>query len=337
MTASLADVFASQDQLITRDQALVYLTPSELHSRLGKRWRVALPGVYSSTTNALSYRQELRAGLLHAGPAAQIGDLSALRLYKVPFLPADPLVRVLVPGNVQRISTEFVVVRRTARLPEPVMVAGLPTVPLHRAVADFARRHPDEREALAVAAAAVQGHGVRVADLISEAQLGPARGRPRLLRVLEPLAAGVRSAPEQDFRMLVRRSRVLPEPLWNAVIVLSDGRIFIADALWLEAALIHEVNGKRYHAAEDAGERRFADMHRRAAGLTTEGFTVLGSAPSSIWKEGPAIIAELERCYLRDRGRGLPSGVKLARPGPTDTESNVALLGSFGHRQPKSA
>lgn len=337
MAASLGDLFSRQDQLITREQGLTWLSPSELHSRLGRRWRVVLPGVYSSSTSAPSYRQRLRAALLHAGPESLLADITALELYKVPFLPRDPRVRIVVPGGVQRISTEFVVVTRSTRLPEPVVVAGLPAVPLARAVADFARRHPDERESLAVVAAAVQGLGVRVVDLIAEAQLGPARGRPRLLRVLEPLAAGVRSAPEQDFRTLVRRSRVLPEPLWNAEILLPDGRTFIPDALWLEAALIHEINGKRYHSAELAGVNRFEEMHRRSAGLISGGFTVLGSAPTSLGKDGAAIIAELERCYLRDRGRGLPPGVRLLRPGPADSESNVTLLGRSAWQRHRSA
>jgi hypothetical protein len=137
--------------------------------------------------------------------------------------------------------------------------------------------------------------------------------------------------------MLVRRSRLLPEPLWNATIVLPDGRKFMPDALWTDAALIHEVNGKRYHSAEEAGNARFEGMHRRSAGLTTEGFTVLGSAPASLGKEAPMILAELERCYLRDRGRGLPPGVKLLLPGPADPQSNVTLVGGFGRRRPKSA
>jgi hypothetical protein len=210
MESILDAVFARQDQLITRRQALGCLSEEQLRHRLGRHWPVVLPGIYASSTGPLVWRQRLRAALLHAGPDALLNDATALRAYRLPYLPPDPRVRVLVPEQVQRTSKDFVVIRRTCRPPEPVLVDGLPTVPVHRAICEFVARHSDARDAFAVAAAAVQLRRTSVADLDKEVWLGPARGRARLRRMIEPLLAGVRSAPENDFRELVLRRRGYP-------------------------------------------------------------------------------------------------------------------------------
>src|SRR5262245_13898717 len=119
MDSLIAAVFASQDQLVTRKQALHYLTQDEIASRLGHTWRIVLPGIYASSVGPISARQRLRAALLHAGPTAMLNDTSALAAYRLPYLPVDKHVRVLVADNVQRTSRDFVVVRRTTRLPSP--------------------------------------------------------------------------------------------------------------------------------------------------------------------------------------------------------------------------
>jgi hypothetical protein len=132
---------------------------------------------------------------------------------------------------------------------------------------DLALREADERSSLAVAAAAVQLGRVSVSALADEAKRAAARGRPRLLRVLDALASGVRSAPEQDFRALVQSSRILPEPLWNPTLQLPDGRRVSPDALFVDAGLVHETNGRAFHAADDL----FEDMQRRNDALVTAG------------------------------------------------------------------
>lgn len=327
MDTLLDALFARQDQLVTRQQSLTFLSEDQLRSRLGRRWRVVLPGIYASTTDRLTEKQRIRAALLYAGPEAMLTDTTALRACRLPYVPADPQVRVLVPEHVQRGSKDFVTIRRTHRPPQPLQVAGLPCAPIHRAVCEFVARYPDAREGLAVAAAAVQLRRTGVTDLLEEAWSGPARGRPRLLRAIDPLQAGIRSVGENDFRELVLRRPDLPEPLWNCLIRLPDGRCFSPDALFIEAALIHEVNGRESHSEEEAGPDEFTDMHRRADGLITAGFTVLGNAPRRIRTEGGAVINEVVHCYERDKGRGLPPGVVILRAGPPGTPSNVTLLG----------
>jgi hypothetical protein len=330
MDSLVTAIFARQDQLITRRQALEHLSPEELRTLLGCTWRVVVPGVYASSIAALTARQRICAALLHAGADALLTDSSALVAYRVPYVPDDDRVRLLNPEGVQRVSRDFISIRRSFRLPEPIWVDGFPMVPPHRAVCEFVVRHPVERDGLAVAAAAVQRGITTVDQLLSEAYGGPARGRPRLLRVIRQLHAGVRSAPEADFRDLVLRTSGLPEPLWNPLIELPDGRLISPDALWVTAGLVHEVNGRDSHSFELAGEDKFEDMQRRADALVVAGVTALSNTPRRIRREGSDIGREVVACYQRLAGRGLPPGVRIIRRGPPGTPSDVSLLGHDG-------
>lgn len=325
---SLIDaVFARQDQLITKRQALRYLTDEELRSRLGKQWRIVLPGIYASSTDRPSGRQRARAALLYGGGTSMLSDTSALAGYRLRFVPHDDRIRILVAHEVQRSSRDFVVVRRTTRLPEPVSVAGLLMAPISRAVSEFVLRHPDQRDGTAVAAAAVQLGRTTTSELVGEALSGPARGRPRLLRVIEMLQAGVRSAPEADFRELVLRHRTLEEPLWNCLLLLPDGRTISPDALWVESGVVHEVNSRLYHSPDAAGEDVFEGMQRRSDAMVTAGLTVLHNSPNRIRTDGREVMREVATCVSRNAGRGLPPGVVILRAGPPGTPQQGDLAG----------
>ncbi|HVV76813.1 MAG TPA: hypothetical protein VHC43_12315 [Mycobacteriales bacterium] len=308
-------LLAAQDGVITRKQALAHLSPDALDHRLGREWKVVLPGIYIAASSAPPQRQRLRAALLFAGPQAVLSDTSALRLFGVPYVPADDKIRVLVPDAVQRHSRDFVVIKRSIRMPTACVVGGLQVAPVCRSLCELGQRHPNERESLAVVAAAVQSRLVTARELSVEAHAGPARGRPRLLRVIAPVEAGVRSAPEADFRRIVESSRVLPPPLWNALVELPDGRRFSPDALFVEAGLVHETNGRQFHAPE-AGNGVFEDMQRRNDALVAAGFVVLHNSPSRLRAEPAVVRREVEQAYRRNAGRGLPGGVRFLREGP---------------------
>jgi hypothetical protein len=321
MDMAVEMLLKAQDQLITRQQALLSMTQAEITGRLGKFWQVVLPGVYATFTGALTMHHRTRAALLYAGPESMVNDLCALRTHRMAYLPDDPFSRVLVHAHVQRSSRDFVVLRRTTRLPRPLSVGGLPVVPLARALCEFGARHPDERDSFAVVAAALQKGRVRLDALVQEIERSPNRGRPKLVRIAEKLGAGVRSAPEGDFRRLVMRSRILPQPLWNCLLRLPDGREFSPDALFVDAGLIHETNGRKYHSGEAPVENEdpFEDMQRRNDALVTADLTVLHNSPHRIRTESCTVIAEVEECYARLAGRGLPDGVVIMRPGPPGT------------------
>ena len=314
-------LLAKQDGLVTREQALGYVSEGQLAHRLGRTWAVVLPGIYAVQTGPLTLQQRLRAGLLFGGPKAQITDVTALTRYRARYLPDDERVHVLTPASVQRQSRDFVVVKRSFYLPEQPTFAlpgNIPLTPINRALADFALRYDgDEREVRAVLASAVQRGKVSVAALRAELEHAAARGRKRLARIVEELEAGVRAVPEGDIRTIVSSSKILPTPLYNCLLELPCGRCVSPDLLIEEAALVHESNGRGPHFEDwENGEDPFESLQERHDAMTTGGLTVLHNSKRQIEREGARILRELETCFLRDAGKGLPPGVRILRRGP---------------------
>jgi hypothetical protein len=306
---TLQHVLDTQDQVVTRRQALQYLSDGSLQHRLKRRWRILLPGVYLAATGSPTPRQRLRASLLYAGPGAMLADQTALSAYGVRFLPADGSTYVLIPAEDRRVSRDGVVIRRSTRMPTARVLDGLRYSPSARALADFAARTGNERTALAVLADAIQRRIAAVDDVVEELSHVTGRGCALAGRLSARLAEGIRSAPEAEFLALCERSKVLPRPLVNALIELPGGRRLSPDALFAEAALVHETNGRGAHAATDV----FDGMQERHDAMTAAGLTVLHSSPYQLRNEPERILAQLETCYLRDRGKGLPAGVTILR------------------------
>jgi hypothetical protein len=306
---NLHEVLRRQDSVITRSVALEHMSQSALHRRLGSGWRILLPGVYLAESRHPTYRQRLTAAVLYGGDEAQLSDVTALRQFGLKYLPPDETVYLLIPAAERRASRDGVVVRRTHRLPEPCVQDGLPFTPLPRAIADFVARIGDHRDALAAAAEAVQRRLTAVADVVNELDHVTGRGTSAARHVRAALLSGVRSAPEGDFVSLCARSSVLPVPLLNPLLELPSGAKVCPDALFVEAGLVHETNGREPHAAED----RFEDMQARHGAMTAAGLVVLHSSPRQLKTEPARVLAQLEQCYLRANRSGLPHGVKLLR------------------------
>jgi hypothetical protein len=246
----LIALIEKQESVVTRAQALSGgLTRSALNHRLrqGGPWRPLLPGVYLTVTGTPTLVQKEMAAVLYGGPHAVITGAAALRHYRLP-APDSEITDILIPAARKRQSVLYVAVHRTTRMPK--MVFGPPlrdyAFPA-RAAADAARWLTDLREVRAVVAGAVQGKGCTIAELADELRAGGIRDSALLRTVLAEVAEGVRSAPEADLRILIRKAE-LPMPMFNPRLYLLDGT-FIAqpDAWWPEAGVAIEVDSKRWH------------------------------------------------------------------------------------------
>ncbi|MDQ1696641.1 MAG: hypothetical protein QOJ03_1994 [Frankiaceae bacterium] len=306
MPATLAELLKRQDGILRRAQVLEHLSEDALRHRLGGQWQVVLPGVYAAFTGRVSEEQRLQAAVLYAGTTARLTDVTMLRRHGVRYLPSDDKVHVIIDWEARRQSRAFVHIRRTKFLPPVLMTNRLPGCSVERSLADFGSRWQDRRVVLAVFADAVQR---RMADWGRLERAVAHAPRRRLTQsVMDELRAGIRSAPEADFRTIAAASNV-PEPLYNALIELPSGRLISPDALVVDSGTVHETNGRVSHAEEDL----FESMQERHDAMTAAGLAVLHNSPRRLQREPAAVRLEWEQCHQLYAGRGLPAGVTIIR------------------------
>ena len=207
---------ASRGQLLAlgmKDNAMQYRV------RLGGPWQTLLPGVYLAVSGAPSLGQKEMAALLYAGPGSLVTGPMALLHYSIRSSPNLDVIDILVPERRQRLSTGFVRLHRTDRMPARISTSGpvrLALVP--RAVADTARQLTDLRDVRAVIADAVQLGRCTVSQLAEELRNGPIKSSAMFRSVLAEVADGIRSTAEGDLRDVIRTAR-LPIPLFNPSLV----------------------------------------------------------------------------------------------------------------------
>lgn len=261
--------------------------------------------------------------------------------------PPGGVVDLLVPREIRRSTVDGVEVHRTSRLPaaqlwvDPEAIDGLPLLPPDvvlddlapaarpgiipkappaRAVVDAvvmtaprlphwspSRREIALRNIRALMCEAVQRRTTSVADLRAEALAARGPGSALVRMAMVDIEAGCRSAPECELRDLVRRSRTLPEPLWNRP--LPGVRGVVPDACWPERRLIVEVDSRSFHGFGDAPERT---EHRRAR-LAMLGWVVLPVSPARLRADPAGVLAQIEAAF-RSQGRVTTARAVVTRP-----------------------
>lgn len=296
-----------QDGVISGHQAMaVGLTVKAIRHRLhgSRTWQRLLPGVYAGFTGPVPDGARERAALLYAGPTSLLHAVTAAGRYGIRYLPADGRVHVLVGHAVQRRSTAYVVMHRTHLMPRAVSVNGLQCVPAARAVVDLTRDVDSLRTVRAVLADALHRRHTTLDRLEEVLAAGHSAGSALARRAVEDLRAGCRSAPECELRDLVATSSVLPEPEWNARVVLEDGVLLgVADAWWRDVLMSAEVNSREHHFAEADWESTM----RRQAGFAAHGVLVVPVSPARLRGDPSGVLAELESAWLQRSRTAHPS------------------------------
>ena len=306
-------VVAGQDGLLSRRQALALgLTNNAISHRLATRqWQLVLPEILLTLPTPPTRRQNLIAARLHAGDNTVIDGLCACRYHGFENIPPDDgQVRVVLPWGKPARSHDFVVVRRTTLPIEFVETDYLKYLAPAAAAVMGARELKHERSAFALLAEGLQRKLVSYDELLLAQHQAPPKHRLRVDRMLGALGTGVLAVSENDFRILAQTSRILPSAEYNVLLRLPSGRVISPDALYRSAGLVHETNGRKSHAAED----RFESMQERHDVMTASGLTVLHNSPRQVRREGSRVLGELEQCFCRLDGQGLPPGVEVIDP-----------------------
>jgi hypothetical protein len=308
----LPHLLRTQDWVIHRDQALTAgLTRRAIDHRLSSgEWQVLLPSIYLAQRSEPSRRQMLAGAQLFAGPASAIDATDACRFHGIKSVAVDDsVVEVVEPWGEPARSRGYVVIRRTLAPITAVNGEFIRFVNAADAVTSATRRMRADRAVLAALSEALQRNLTTYDELMRAHIQGSPRNARRADIALRYLADGARSAAEADFLQLAAASPILPRPCCNALLRLPGGELISPDAIFLDAGVVHETNGRVAHQRED----QFSDMQARHDAMTCAGLTVLHNPPRRLASHARLVISQVERCYTREKGRGLPPGVVVER------------------------
>ena len=219
------------------------------------RWIAHTPTVIGTTNGPLTRECLLWIGVLHGGPRAILGDLTAAEVGGLRNWGRE-VITVLVPRGTDVGAGHPGIDYRTVRRPMEdlrVRVGGLPACRIEPAVLLFAARQRSDRTASGVLAAVVQQRLTTPERLLAWIdQLQPLRGAARFRQALVDISGGAQSTAEIDVR---RMCRVFGLALPRRQVRRRDaaGRLRYTDCEWVlpsGSVLVLEVDGAFHFEVE---------------------------------------------------------------------------------------
>ncbi|WP_062204563.1 hypothetical protein [Streptomyces sp. NBRC 109706] len=278
--------------------------------RPGGPWQMPLPGVVLLHADPPGEHELLHAVLRYtagrSGEAVLTGR-AALALHGLAELPQlgalDDRVDVLVPHTRRLRSVGPARITRTARLPRPVRLAGLPVARVPRALADALPHLPeDARNHLPLHEAVRRGH-CEPRSLIAELEHAGWLDDPRVAVAVDDLLAAGRPAAEDLLFHMVRQGG-LPDPCWNVSLWLPDGPFLgRVDAYWPEASVAIHLDTRVPRQRGHHPTPRETERHRREQTLKGLGVTLVRIPPRALqasWRrQATAVRAALQAAATR--------------------------------------
>jgi hypothetical protein len=306
LPAALRALTLEQRGVVNREQLLAAgVTPGELRWRLGRTWRVILPGVVLLEAGLPSIDQRLIGSLLFAGPASWLAGPTAAALHGVrgvPPLGASQRVYVQVPAPLRPRDVMWLSIRRTHLLDERLMDRGaLRYSSRARAVVDAAAAAPSEADTRAIIIGAVQQGLVRGEDLAHWIEVRQTRGRRRLRSALDEAMSGVWSLAEGDLVTLLRSSPVLPEPMANPLLKDRHGKRLTTPDVWFDdVGLAVMVHSREFHE----GPFQWEQTVESDSDLSALRIPVVGVTPASISRRPRRVMDRVENAYREALSNG---------------------------------
>ena len=271
-------------------------------------WQRLLPGIIVLHNSEPSSRERLLAALLYAGPNAMITGAAACRQYglRVPAALSVDDVHLLLAQRHKVLSSEYVTIERTWRLPEPHVRDDLPLAPLRRAVTDAVRRLHTEEPVGELLVEAIQRGRCSPKAIGGELDRGTKRGTALPRRLLAEWL-DLRSVAEARAKELSKRLPVPPSH-WNPTIH-TPGGVYVGcpDGWWDDVALAWEIDSVDFHFSKDS----YARTLRRNTRYAAAGITVVPTLPSRLRDDPCGVLCGLEAAYRAASARPRPPVVLI--------------------------
>lgn len=256
-----------------------------------RRWSWRTDSVLTVTTGPMSWGQRLWVAVLHAGPGALIGGLSAAAVHGLRNWDREDIT-VLVRDDLSFGPVTGVHFFRTRRPIRDWAAPGeLPVCRIEPAVLLFAAYERHQRTAHGALAAVVQQGLTSAAGLRDQLeQMSPLRRSRQFRALLADLEGGARSVAEIDVRRACRRSRVVP-PARQRQRRDRDGRRRWTDCEWDlpdGRVVVLEVDG-----AHHVEVMQYSDDMKRQRKLTTLRRIIVRCSAYEIRHEPASVMEDL--------------------------------------------
>ncbi|MEU1037217.1 hypothetical protein ACFYP4_06565 [Streptomyces sp. NPDC005551] len=279
--------------------------------RPGGPWQRILPGVHVLHPGPPSGEERLHAVLMYAArsplraavpgvpvqpgaaeprrpayPDVLVTGLAALALHGfsgTPPLSSLERIDVLVPRLRRLRSTGCARIVRTAVLPVPEQVTGVPLAPVPRAVADAVAEPSDPATVRGLLTEAVRGGHCEPAALVRELTQARLLNRPHVVDAVDSLLAEGRSVAEERLHRMVREYG-LPDPVWNVDLRLPGGpHLGGLDAYWPEQAVAVELDTRApRQGLGQEDDALWSEYARKREHLERLGITVVHITPRKL-------------------------------------------------------
>lgn len=266
-------------------------------------WQRLLPGVIAMQKGQPTMDQLTAAALLFAGPGAAITGIESCRRHGLRNreLPDEDGLHLLSPHRHKMLSSGFVTIERTRRMPETLIRDEVPVAPLVRSTLDAARRMRATDPVAKLLIEAMQRGRCTPKALSRELEAGSQRGTAIPRRILAE-AVDLRSVAELHGRRLADQLAVPPSH-WNVELYDAHGNyVGCPDAWWDDVGLGWEIDSMDFHL----GQTGYARTLERNTRYTTAGIMIVQTLPSRILREGGAVLRELEAAYRTASGTPRP-------------------------------
>ena len=250
-------------------------------------WRRLHPGVVLLRNIEPTRHQLLHAAVARYGPEMVITGADALRAHGMKCALTKP-IHLLVPTDCRITARDGIRSSRTARLPEPVMVDGLPFAPPARAALDLARLERDAAEINYLLTLPLYWGACDKAGLQAELEAGNQRGSAAVRAALSRL--NEHESYAHGLATGVLQMTKLPPPQWNVTVCdLRGRRIGEADAWWDEVGLAWQ-----YRPSSVQPSGGFSHL-----ALTATGIILVRCAVGQLQRAPHEVAGELHRAYAR--------------------------------------